>query len=101
MREAFLAKNADVLLVWEQYAKGKRKVEEAERRKEELGVKLEAAKAEVGRQGALVGNLQEEKVEVEVEVKAVRAERDRILQVELQEAQGSSWALEESSKRHW
>lgn len=54
LQEDFLAKNANVLLVHEQCAKGKRKVKEAENARKELATKLAIAESKVKWLGARV-----------------------------------------------
>lgn len=89
LKEAFLAKNANSLLVLEQYLEGKRWVEEAKKAKEVLAAKLAVGKVEVWWLSATKGTLEEEKVEAEAKVVRVKLEMGH-LQVEQQKAKGSS-----------
>lgn len=95
-----MAKNANVLLVQEQYAKGQRKVKEMKATMEGLSAKLVIAESEVEQLVTMMGTLREEKAHVKARLAGVEMEMD-LFQVELQELKVSRLALEVNFKRRW
>lgn len=95
-----MAKNANVLLVQEQYAKGQRKVKEMKATMEGLSAKLVIAESEVEQLVTMMGTLREEKAHVKARLAGVEMEMD-LFQVVLQEQKVSRLALEVNFKRRW